>query len=172
MTLHNSIVSGVAQVALVVNDIDTALAQYTERLGIGPWWVKVYAPPELTNMRIRGVETAYSMKLALAWTGDMMWELIEPLDGPSIYKEFLATHGEGLHHVLVNHQERSFEAAIASFGRRGCPPLMEGQIGATRFAYLEGEDSLKTTLEIVHREPNFRRPEPDYWYPAPGEARG
>ncbi|MCP5149123.1 MAG: VOC family protein [Ectothiorhodospiraceae bacterium] len=166
MALASSIITGVQQVALVVRDLDAALVQYTERLGIGPWWVKVYAPPELTNMRVRGVETPYSMKLAIAWTGDTMWELIEPLDGPSIYKEFLEAHGEGLHHLLVDHREGSMEAAIAAFGRRGCPPLMEGQIGTTRFCYLESEGPLKTTLEIVHREPGFKRPEPDYWFPA------
>lgn len=167
MTLDNSFISGVQQVALVVSDIDLALRQYTERLGIGPWWVKVYQPPELTNMRIRGVERPYSMKLAIAWTGDMMWELIQPLEGPSIYKEFLDAHGEGLHHVLVTHKDLSFEDAVKTFGQRGCPPLMEGQIGATRFAYLESEGPLKTTLEIVHREPGFKRSAPDYWYPDP-----
>ena len=68
MALENSIIRSVQQVAIVVHDLDAALPEYTERLGIGPWWVKVYAPPELENMRICGVETPYSMKLALAWT--------------------------------------------------------------------------------------------------------
>lgn len=166
MTLDNSIVSGVQQVALVVHDIDADIEEYANRLGIGPWWVKVYAAPELTNMRIRGVEIDYSMKIALAWTGSMMWELIQPLDGPSIYKEFLEQHGEGLHHVLVDHGEHSFDDAIEAFTRRGFPPLMEGQFGKARFVYFESEGPLKTTLEIVHRAPGFRRPEPDYWYPA------
>ena len=170
MTLANSIISSVQQVALVVNDIDATLHEYTTRLGIGPWWVKVYAPPELTDMRVRGVATAYSMKLALAWTGSTMWELIQPLDGPSIYKEFLEQHGEGFHHVLVDHEEETFEQAIQAFSQRGCPPLMEGHIGGTRFAYLESEGPLKTTLEIVYREPGFQRSEPDYWYPAKDAA--
>lgn len=128
MALENSIIAGVQQVALVVRDIDAALREYTTRLGIGPWWVKVYAPPELRNMRVRGVETSYSMKLALAWTGATMWELIQPLDGPSIYKEFLDAHGEGMHHVLVEHEKETFEEALEAFGRRGCPPLMEGGV--------------------------------------------
>ena len=170
MTLENSFISGVQQVALVVYDIDAAIDEYSNRLGIGPWWVKVYAPPEMTNMRLRGVETSYSMKLALAWTGSMMWELVQPLEGPSIYKEFLERHGEGLHHVLVDHEEDSFEEAIRAFGRRGFPPLMEGQMGQARFAYFESEGALKTTVEIVHRESGFQRPEPDYWCPPKGAA--
>ena len=167
MTLPSSFITEVQQVAVVVRDIDKALEEYAGRLGIGPWWVSRYGPPRLTGMRIRGKEIAYSMKLAIAWTGKTMWELIEPVDGPSIYKEFLEEHGEGLHHLLVEHDGIDFEGAIAAFSDRGCPPLMEGRFGEVQFAYVETEGPLKTVLEIVHRPPGFIRPEPDYWYPAP-----
>ena len=167
MALDNGIISDVQQVALVVRDLDKTMAEYTERLGIGPWWVTLYGPPRLTEMRIRGVEVPYSMKLAIAWTGNTMWELIQPVDGPSIYKEFLAAHGEGLHHVLVEHRGTAFEAAIDAFSARGCPPLMEGRFGEIRFAYIDTEGPLKTVLEIVDRPEGFVRPEPDYWYPGP-----
>ncbi len=167
MALGDGLISGVQQVALVVRDLDAAMAEYSGRLGIAPWWVTLYGPPRLTNMRIRGEDVPYSMKLAIAWTGDTMWELIEPVDGPSIYKEFLDEHGEGLHHVLVEHRGADFEDAIAAFTARGCPPLMEGQMGEVRFAYMDTEGPLKTVLEIVHRPEGFIRPDPDYWYPAP-----
>lgn len=169
MALHNAFITDVQQVALVVRDLDQTLAEYTNRLGIGPWWVSLYGPPRMTDMRIRGQEVPYSMKLAIAWTGSTMWELIEPVDGPSIYKEFLEAHGEGLHHVLVEHRGLDFDAAVATFSTRGCPPLMEGKLGDIRFAYVETEGPLKTVLEIVHRPPGFVRPAPDYWYPAPPE---
>lgn len=167
MALENELISDVQQVALVVHDLDRTMAEYTERLGIGPWWVTLYGPPRLTEMRIRGVEVPYSMKLAIAWTGNTMWELIQPVDGPSIYKEFLAAHGEGLHHVLVEHRGTAFEAAIDAFSARGCQPLMEGRFGEIRFAYIDTEGPLKTVLEIVDRPEGFVRPEPDYWYPGP-----
>ena len=167
MALGNGLVSGVQQVALVVRDLDLTMAKYTERLGIGPWGVTLYGRPRLTEMRIRGAEVPYSMKLAIAWTGDTMWELIQPVDGPSIYKEILASNGEGLHHVLVEHRGTEFEAAIAAFSARGCPPLMEGRFGEVRFAYMDTEGPLKTVLEIVDRPEGFVRPDPDYWYPGP-----
>ena len=167
MALDNGIISDVQQVALVVRDLDKTMAEYTERLGIGPWWVTLYGPPRLTGMRIRGEEVPYSMKLAIAWTGNTMWELIQPVDGPSIYKEFLAAHGGGLHHVLVEHRGTAFEEAIATFSARGCPPLMEGRFGEVRFAYIDTEGPLNTVLEIVDRPEGFVRPEPDYWYPGP-----
>jgi methylmalonyl-CoA/ethylmalonyl-CoA epimerase len=168
MRLENTFITGVQQVALVVRHLDQALEGYTN-LGIGPWWVSLYGPPRLTDMRIRGEAIPYSMKLAIAWTGGTMWELIEPVDGPSIYKEFLASHGEGLHHILVEHHGLDFDTALATFTKRGCPPLMEGRFGEVRFAYVETAGALKTVLEIVHRPPGFVRPTPDYWYPSPPE---
>lgn len=165
MPLGNGLVTGVQQVALVVRNLDQTIQHYTDKLGIGPWWVTLYGPPRLTKMRIRGEEVSYSMKLAIAWTGDTMWEVIEPVDGPSIYKEFLEEHGEGVHHVLVEHHGTNFERTISALTAKGCPPLMEGTFGEVRFAYLDTEGPLKTVLEIVHRPEGFIRPEPDYWYP-------
>ncbi len=92
-----------------------------------------------------------------------------PVDGPSIYREFLDAHGEGLHHLQVLHECMDFDTAIASFSERGCLPLMEGRMGESRFAYLQTEGPLKTVLEIVKRPLDYVRPDPDYWYPAPPE---
>ena len=93
--LANSFLDGTVQICVVTHDLDKAVRAYADRLGIGPWWIQDAKPPEMTETWIRGVETPFSMRLALAWTGDMMWEIIQPLTGPTVYKEFLETHGEG-----------------------------------------------------------------------------
>ena len=157
----------ITQVGIVVRDMDAALAAYSGRLGVGPWRVYDYAPPKLTGMRIRGVETPYSMRLALAWTGTMMWELIQPLEGPSIYWEFLRDHGEGIHHVMVDYGEGGLEACKAEFAARGFAPLMEGNYLGSQFAYFATEDALRTIIEVRWSAPGWQRPEPDRWYPAP-----
>jgi len=162
-------VKGLEQVCVVVRDLDRTIREYVERAGIGPWAVYTYAPPELHNMRVRGQPVEYSMRLALAWTGSIMWEVIEPLEGPSIYREFLDTRGEGMHHVLVQHTCTDLKAALEAFTRRGCPPLMEGSYKGTDFAYIETEGPLAMILELVQRPnyPGYRRPDPEYWYPSP-----
>ena len=84
--MSNAFVSDVQQVALVVRDLDATLEEYTNRFGIGPWRVTFFGPPRLTDMRIRGESIPYSMRVAVAQTGSTMWEIVEPVDGPSIYK--------------------------------------------------------------------------------------
>ncbi len=159
-------ISEVVQVALVVHDLEATMEEYTKRLDMGPWRVILAEPPRLTEMRIRGEPAEYSMKIAVTWTGTTMWELIEPMDGPSIYKEFLDEHGEGLHHVLTLHEGLDFDAALARFTERGCPPLMEGRLDAIRFAYVETDGPLKTTIELMDRPAGVPPVAPDYWYPA------
>ena len=97
--LPNSIIGQTRQICIVTRDLDACVRNYADRMGIGPWWVQEYAPPVLTDRHYRGGPGQFSMRLALAWTGDLNWEIIEPLEGPSIYHEFLEEHGEGLQHV-------------------------------------------------------------------------
>ena len=159
------LVKGIDQVCVVVEDLDATIEAYVDKAGIGPWAVYTYAPPDLRDMRIRGVETLYSMRLALAWTGSFMWEVIEPLEGPSIYREFLDQHGDGMHHVLVQHTCDSLSAAIDAFDQRGCPPAMEGNYKGTEFAYIETDGPLKMILELVQRPAGYQRSDPERWFP-------
>jgi methylmalonyl-CoA/ethylmalonyl-CoA epimerase len=165
-TIRPDFIQNIAQVGIVVRDLDLALRGYADRLGVGPWRVSTYAAPRLTGTRVRGVPVDYSMRIALAWTGTMNWELIQPLEGPSIYREFLEAHGEGLHHILVDCGDRSLEQMIAEFGARGWKPLMEGCFMGNSFVYFDTEDELSTLVEIRHAAVDWRRPEPDAWYPA------
>lgn len=110
--LPNSFLSQVLQVCVVTRDIDKALEEYTHRLGIGPWRVYTFEPPHLSQTKLRGKDTHYTMRLALAWVGNTMWELVQPLEGASIYKEFLDTHGEGIHHVALATGNLSFAEAV------------------------------------------------------------
>ena len=155
-------ITDIKQVCVVVEDLNATIRSYWESAGIGPWAVWT---PKLTNMRIRGKEVPYAMKLALARTNGFMWEVVQPLDGPGIYREHLDRHGEGMHHVLVRTSDREFAAILAQAKDRGMPLLMEGTWGQTHFAYIDAEGPMKMILEVFHREEGATRPEADYFYP-------
>ncbi|SCK14336.1 Glyoxalase/Bleomycin resistance protein/Dioxygenase superfamily protein [Variovorax sp. HW608] len=158
-------ITDIRQISLAVEDLDATIRRFHEQVGIGPWAVWT---PKLTNTKIRGKPQHYSLKLALAWTKDFMWEVVQPLEGPSVFREFLDRNGDGVHHVLVDTQDQSFEQIIAEATARGFPPAMEGSWEGTDFAFLQTEDSLKTTFEVLRRSPDFKgRPEPDYCFPHP-----
>lgn len=139
----------ISQIAIVVKDIDQALERYNRALGWGPWNVYEHKPPALHDTYLHGQPTDFTMIGAETHVGDLVVELLQPEDGPSIYKEWLESHGEGLHHIAVmrpNPTESS--ETMRRFEEMGAGVLMEGRIGETiHFYYLDTEPLLKVIFE-------------------------
>lgn len=163
----HALLKTIDHLSIIVHDLEATLREYVERGGLGPWAIYTYAPPDLQNMKVHGKPTSYSMRLALAWADGILWELIQPLEGPSVYREFLETRGEGVHHVgRVQHTDMPLREALAAFEQRGISPLMEGSYKGTDFAYVATDGPFKIAMELVQRAPGWRRPPPERWYPA------
>src|SRR5207244_732706 len=107
----------ISQIAIVVRDIDDALEKYHRVLGWGPWNVYEHKPPSLHDTYLHGQPTDYTMIGAETHVGPIVVELLQPVDGPSIYKEWLDEHGEGLHHIAVM---RPTPAESEEIGRASC----------------------------------------------------
>jgi glyoxalase/bleomycin resistance protein/dioxygenase superfamily protein len=139
----------ISQIAVVVKDLEKTMEQYTKLLGWGPWNVYRHVPPRLHDTVIRGQEVEYTMLGAETHVGDMGFEILQPLEGPSIYKEWLDEHGEGLHHVAVMlHDFEESTLLKQKFDAIGSSVLMGGRIGPTiEFFYLDTEPALKIILE-------------------------
>ena len=139
----------ISQIAVVCADLEKTMRQYTQLLGWGPWNVYRHEPPRLHDTEVHGHPTDYTMLGAETHVGDMGFELLQPLEGPSIYKEWLDHHGEGLHHVAVMlHDFDESNELKSKFAAQGANVLMGGRIGETiEFYYLDTEPSLKIILE-------------------------
>lgn len=166
-TLPTAMIGDLIQTCVVTHDLDSMVRHYADCLGIGPWWVKDHGPPELANTRLRGEPVEFGMRVALAWTGDFNWEIIQPLSGPNVYSEYLATRGAGIQHVAVSPRQMTFDDAYSRLCRMGFPPLQECEWLGVRVAYFQTEALLGTSIELLDRPLEFRLPDPDYWYPAP-----
>ncbi|HEB31856.1 MAG TPA: hypothetical protein ENI15_13440 [Spirochaetes bacterium] len=87
------------QIAIVVNDLEMVARNYWNILGIGPWEVYNWEEPLVYNRRYHGKPAWVREKIALAQVGGVQLELVQPVDGPSVYRDWLEEHGEGLHHM-------------------------------------------------------------------------
>ena len=139
----------ITQVAAVVRDLRSSLEAYHKALGWGPWNVYEHKPPMLHSTELHGKPTEFTMLGAECHVGPIVFELLQPLEGPSIYKEWLDEHGEGLHHVAVmvpTHEQA--DQTRAHFQELGAEVLMGGRIGETiEFYYLDTEPMLKVIFE-------------------------
>jgi len=156
-------INQVLQISVVVNDLQKAMERYWNIFGIGPWHIYTLQPPAMTNTTLRGKPAPYTMKLALTQIGNIQWELIQPLTGPSVYKEFLDKHGEGLHHVACDVGD--YDQAVATMKKHGIGILMSGDTPVDSFAYMDTEDIIGAPIEILKRTADFKMPPPEATYP-------
>lgn len=154
----------VGQVGILVKDVEAALDLYAPFFGQGSWLGYVYGPENVARLQYRDEPAQFRVKVALSSTTPQI-ELLQQVSGPSIYEEWAAAHGLGLHHLgfIVD----SVEAAIAAMERAGYRLLQAGigtgVHGDGGFAYFDTEPALGVILEAIEI-PAVRRP-PDFTYP-------
>jgi catechol 2,3-dioxygenase-like lactoylglutathione lyase family enzyme len=153
------------QVGFVVKDVDSAVKEYYELFGVGGWQIYTYGPPLLRYMTRHGKPSSFSCRIGLNNISDTRIELIQQLEGDTVYQEFIDNHGYGLHHLGVYVED--IKDAMAQAEAAGIRVTMEGAgfglDGDGHFAYLDTEALLGTTYELIQRP--LRRHEPEAVYP-------
>ena len=148
------------QVGLVVKDVQKTAENYWNILGIGPWDIYELHAPVLSDVVYHGKPTQFSMKLGVAMVGKVQLGLFEPVSGNSIYSDFLAEYGEGLHHLQFAADNVAEITQIMV--EDGFPVLMSGRIGDGAFAFYDTADALKAIWGAVQPSKGIS---PDYRYP-------
>ena len=148
----------IAQVALIVPDLDSALRQWSLVLGRSDWYIVTYGPDNVARLTYQGEPGNCRFRLAFAGRAPQI-ELIEPLRGPSIYHDWVAERGYGLHHL--GFRVPSVQAAMDRATADGIKILQSGQgyglDGDGGFAYLDTQERLGVILEAIE-VPRRRRP--------------
>ena len=149
------------QVALVVHNIERAVREFDALLDGGPWRGYVFDSSSVEGCEYHGRPADWSFRLVLN-DRQPQFELIEPLTGPSIYADWLESHGEGMHHIA--YAVASVEATTAQMAAAGHPVIQSGHsFGADRdgvFAYYDTAEALGFIIEAV--EPPGRMPDPAF----------
>jgi len=160
----------VRQIALVVPDLEVAVRAYADALGVGPWNVYTIGAPWMTGMTYRGEPADFRIRHALAFSGEVMLELVQPLEGRSIWQEYLDARGASLHHIAFYVDD--FDASAAQMAGRGWIPVQAGVgFGRSRdgvFTYFEHPAAVGIIVEVV-KPPTERFP-PEWTWPAPAEG--
>ncbi|NLF51002.1 MAG: hypothetical protein GX577_07680 [Leptolinea sp.] len=156
--------NGVTQVCILVPKLEPAVEAYYHKFGIGPWHFYTYKQPFVKKMSYRGKPANYASRIALSYFGPTRIELIEPLEGESLYTEFIREHGYGVHHfgLLVDSMEESLKEAKDA----GFDMTMDGSgfglDGDGHYAYLDTEKMFGVALELIERPKGRVKPEKIY----------
>ena len=135
------------QVGIVVRDMEKAVKNYWEIFGIS--FPKVIVP-DYFNRIYRGTPENFRMKMGIAMKGDLQIELIQPLEGKTIYGEFLEKYGEGIHHLglFVN----NLDEQVLALQKLGVGVLMSGERIGGKFAYMDSERLIGIIIELIQKD--------------------
>jgi methylmalonyl-CoA/ethylmalonyl-CoA epimerase len=129
---------GISQMGMVVADLETTMRRYHETFGWGPWNIYEYRKPWLHDLKLRGQPAEFTWIGAEAHAGGTWIELLQPLEGDSPLRQWLARHGDGVHHVgyeapTVEEAERLHRG----FEGQGMTELISAYCGDMYFFYME-----------------------------------
>jgi catechol 2,3-dioxygenase-like lactoylglutathione lyase family enzyme len=155
---------GPDQVGILVPDLQEALERYSRVWGLDGWRGFRYGPGTVPETTYRGEPGSYRVTIAISATTPQI-ELLEVEEGPSIYDEWLAERGHGLHHLgfwvpSLADAVPEMEAAGYAVTQSGAGYGLDGDGG---YAYFDTERDLGVVLELI--EVPKRRREPDFTYP-------
>ncbi|MFO0723404.1 MAG: methylmalonyl-CoA epimerase [Myxococcota bacterium] len=124
-------------IAIVVADIEGAIAQFTDKLGL---------PVE----KVEEVP-AQEAKVAFFPLGDAHLELVSPTKPGSTLQKALEKRGEGLHHLCFEVQ--SLEDSVTALKQKGVQIASEPKPGAggSRVAFLHPKSMNGVLIELVEK---------------------
>ncbi len=130
--------AGVQHVGLVVRDINAAVKNYADFLG-----VPVPKVGEVKNLQLADSfkDGPVGAKIAMFGMGDILLDLVEPLGGASPWRNHLDRVGEGLQHLCV--EVNDVAPAVQELVRRG------GRQESS--SYVNMVEALGITFEIQKR---------------------
>ena len=140
------------QIAWVTADVSATEAALTHLLGAKKWvrMPGIHFGPDTCTFRGRPAD--FVADISLSYAGDTQLELIAPVSGDSIYTEFLADSGPGLHHICIetDDMEAALQNAGAEVVQRGVMP------GGIEFAYVSAASAGVPYLEFAVIPPEIR----------------
>ena len=127
-------------IAIVVEDIEAALAVYRDLIGL---------PLDHVSE-----ETAEQVKVAFLPTANGDIELVEPTSSDSGVSKFLAKQGEGLHHVCLEVED--MEATVDQMKMGGLEVLGTPRINerGEKYIFIHPKSAHGVLLELYERPPS------------------
>lgn len=139
----------VAQIGIVVSDIERARAIWAELLGVEEPPIVETESWESTHMVFRGKPSEGKAKVSFFNLENIVLELIQPIGGPSTWRDSLEKRGGGIHHIafIVENVEEKLER----FSRMGIEVEQKGEFKGGGYVYTDSKSELGATMELLYR---------------------
>jgi methylmalonyl-CoA epimerase len=140
----------IVQIAIVVRDVEKYAKNYAEFFGVEVPEIIISETEDKAKTRYHGRPTKARVKQAFFRFDNTLIELLEPVGGPSTWKEFLDNNGEGVHHIAF--EVKGMDDRIAEMRDRGIDVIQQGRwttYTGGRYVYFDSNDRLAVMLELL-----------------------
>ena len=130
------------QIGFVVADIQSFAAELNQMLGVGPFEVFDWPVPGTDpESYYHGKPASWRMKIGFADFGNINIELIQPIEGSSVFQESLDRDGSSLNHLRF--KVKNFDQAVANLQNKGYTLISRGKgvHKGSRWAYFDTRSS-------------------------------
>jgi len=139
-----------SQVAWVVKDIQAAEKFFQTVIGIGNF-------AKLENLRAQELEGTYYGKpanfefhLYMAYSGESLIELIQPVSGQSIFQDYLEKNPNGgIQHVAYSIPVADIDRAISDLTNKGYPVITSLHLPVAKVVFFDTYKELGVVTEII-----------------------
>jgi methylmalonyl-CoA/ethylmalonyl-CoA epimerase len=129
----------------VTLDMERSIKNLQKYFGIGPFTRMI---PNYFNKRYRGKPQDFKMELAFARVENIVYELIQVIQGETVYGDFLNEHGEGIHHL--GYEISDLAKWTEAYKKVGVEPIMSGERMGVKWAYFNTQEIV---VELLERTP-------------------
>ncbi|OON96833.1 MAG: hypothetical protein ATN31_01715 [Candidatus Epulonipiscioides saccharophilum] len=145
-------------VGIIVKNIEETIAKMEKIFKIDEYRINLF-PPENVNkddiqLMYKGKKTWFTARFCFMKMGNTELELIEPLEGDSLWRDYLNEHGEGIHHLKF--EVESINDTMKAFKEIGidCPQYGSavGPNTGKIWAYFDTTKELGYVSEILNRK--------------------
>ena len=134
-----------SHIGYVTRDIERTERNLQRCLGLESFTVMV---PNYFNKKYRGESEDFKSQLAFCRVGNIVYELIQVLQGRTAYGDFMREHGEGIHHL--GYEISGLAKWLDAYKKIGIEPIMSAERAGLKFAYLNTPEIIIELIERTH----------------------
>ena len=139
----------IVQFGLVVKDVEKVAKRFSEVFGMSPWKFYDFRPTQIILHDKPLGDAGCLIKVAIAHMGGRSFKLLQPISGPSTYKNFLQKVGEGFHHISLG-TVLDYDRIVEALQKAGIGIEMQGRLGKTTpFTILNTVEDLGCYIELI-----------------------
>ena len=140
------------QLGYVYKDVEKQAKIMETNYGVSKF---IVFDPVDVDVNYRGVDKVIKMRAAFGRIFDTEIELLQPVEGESIYTEFLDQGKEGFHHICYRVDD--LQAVINEYKDKGVDVIQSGKVITVSYAYMDTEKDLGIIVEYTAEKKRGRR---------------